>query len=80
MISVFLRALAEQVKEYNCYLLDLPGHGGSEDTGYTAENYTDHISDFLKNMDNIILIGHSNKCYLFFEFFRIFFQPIHSKG
>lgn len=55
----FLRALAEQVNEYNCYLLDLPGHGGSDDTGYTAENYTNHISDFLKDMDNVILIGHS---------------------
>lgn len=55
----FLRALAEQVKEYNCYLLDLPGHGGSDDTGYTAENYTNHINDFLKGMDNVILIGHS---------------------
>lgn len=55
----FLRALSEQVKEYNCYLLDLPGHGGSDDTGYNAENYTNHIIDFLKDMDNVILIGHS---------------------
>lgn len=55
----FLYSLAQQVNEYNCYLLDLPGHGGSEDTGYNAENYINSINAFLNNIDNVILIGHS---------------------
>ncbi len=55
----FLRALADQTKEYNCYLLDLPGHGGSDDTGYNVENYVNSICNFVKYLNNVILIGHS---------------------
>lgn len=55
----FLRALADQTREYNSYLLDLPGHGGSDNTGYSAENYVHAISNFVGDLDNVILIGHS---------------------
>lgn len=55
----FLRALANQTQEYNCYLLDLPGHGGSDDTGYNVENYVNSICNFIKDLSNVILIGHS---------------------
>lgn len=55
----FLHALANQMKEYDCYLLDLPGHGGSDNTGYNIENYVESISNFVKDLDNVILIGHS---------------------
>lgn len=55
----FLRALADQTNEYDCYLLDLPGHGGSDDTGYTVDNYINSIYSFVKDLKNVILIGHS---------------------
>lgn len=55
----FLHALADQTKEYNSYLIDLPGHGGSDNTGYNIENYVDSINNFVQNLDNVILIGHS---------------------
>lgn len=55
----FLRALAEQFPEYNCYLIDLPGHGDSKNTGYNSENYVDAVSCFISDMENVILIGHS---------------------
>jgi len=55
----FLHALADQTKEYNSYLLDLPGHGGSNNTGYSVENYVHAISNFAEDLDNVVLIGHS---------------------
>lgn len=55
----FLRPLAEKLDNYNCYLIDLPGHGDSDDTGYSSENYLNAIKDFVSDIDNVILIGHS---------------------
>lgn len=54
--KVFLNALADETKEYNCYLLDLHGHDGSDDTGYNLENYVESISNFVKDLNNVILI------------------------
>lgn len=55
----FLRSTAEELKQYNRYLIDLPGHGDSEDTGYSLENYINSICDFISDMENVILMGHS---------------------
>lgn len=55
----FLRPLAEKLDKYNCYLIDLPGHGESDNTGYSSENYINAIKDFISDIDNVILIGHS---------------------
>jgi len=55
----FLRSIHEEVSEYNCYFIDLPGHGNSDDTGYSFGNYVNAVSDFVKDLDNVILLGHS---------------------
>lgn len=55
----FLRSIHEEVSEYNCYFIDLPGHGNSDDTGYSFENYVKAVSEFVKDLDNVILLGHS---------------------
>lgn len=55
----FLRSLSNELTEYNRYLIDLPGHGNSDNTGYSAENYVNCLCDFVSDMYNVILIGHS---------------------
>ncbi|OOM82512.1 pimeloyl-[acyl-carrier protein] methyl ester esterase [Clostridium puniceum] len=55
----FLRSIHEEVSEYNCYFVDLPGHGNSDDTGYSFVNYVNAVSDFVRGLDNVILLGHS---------------------
>lgn len=55
----FLRSIHEEVSEYNCYFIDLPGHGNSDDTGYSFDNYVNAVGDFVKDLDNVILLGHS---------------------
>lgn len=55
----FLKPLAEKLEKYNCYLIDLPGHGDSDNTGYSSENYLNAIKDFVLDIENVVLIGHS---------------------
>ncbi len=55
----FLKSLALMFTECNCYLLDLPGHGGSDNTGYDFNNYVKVITNFVKKLNNVVLIGHS---------------------
>lgn len=55
----FLRPIYENVTKYNSYFIDLPGHGGSDNTGYSVDNYVKAIIDFINDLDNVILIGHS---------------------
>lgn len=55
----FLKALAELFEEYNCYLIDLPGHGNSDNTGYNIDNYVKAISYLSNKLSNVVLIGHS---------------------
>lgn len=55
----FLKALALEFSEYNCYLIDLPGHGESDNTGFTIDNYVNSVCEFCSKLDNVILIGHS---------------------
>lgn len=55
----FFESIAKELGEYNCYLIDLPGHGGSEDSGFTFENYLNRVSDFLREIDSAVVIGHS---------------------
>lgn len=55
----FLRPLADELRQYNRYLIDLPGHGDSDNTDYSPENYVDAVYDFISDMENVILIGHS---------------------
>lgn len=55
----FLIATHTELEDYNVYYFDLPGHGDSEKTGYSADNYLDAIADFISDIDNVILIGHS---------------------
>lgn len=55
----FLKSIAELFEDYNCYMIDLPGHGGSDNTGYNADNYVEAISYLANKLSNVILIGHS---------------------
>lgn len=55
----FLKPLAVLFEDYNCYLIDLPGHGNSNNTGYNVENYVKAISYIASKLENVILIGHS---------------------
>lgn len=55
----FLVSTKDVLTDYNVYYFDLPGHGDSEDTGYSLENYLDAIEDFIKDIPNVILVGHS---------------------
>ena len=55
----FLRDFAVLFKEYNCYLIDLPGHGNSDNTGYKFDNYVKAISYLARKLSNVIIIGHS---------------------
>lgn len=57
--KTFLRSIQEFVLEYNCYFIDLPGHGESDNTGYNAENYINAIINFVSDLENVILLGHS---------------------
>ncbi len=55
----FLVSNNKTLSDYNQYYIDLPGHGDSDDTGYTADNYINSIMEFIKDLDNVVLIGHS---------------------
>ncbi|KAG4097935.1 alpha/beta hydrolase fold protein [Neocallimastix lanati (nom. inval.)] len=55
----FLKAVRTELTDYNVYFFDLPGHGNSEVRAYTKESYLDGISHFIKDLTNVILIGHS---------------------
>lgn len=56
----FLRALANNLTDYNCYLPDLPDHGKSNFLNCKeVEEYVDSMADFVKDMDNVTIIGHS---------------------
>ena len=45
--------------EYDCYAIDLPGHGDSDNTGYSYENYVNSVAEFVSNLKNVIIVGHS---------------------
>lgn len=55
----FLEPIANKIKKHDCYLIDLPGHGESTDTNYSLENYVDCVVEFIKELNNVILVGHS---------------------
>lgn len=55
----FLVETKEVLKDYNVYYFDLPGHADSNNTGYSLENYLDAVEDFVKDIPNVILVGHS---------------------
>ena len=56
----FLEPLAKELTEYNCYLIDLPGHGESDDTNCNCvEDYIEAVSEFIKELKNVTIIGHS---------------------
>jgi len=55
----FLVATKSVLTDYNVYYFDLPGHGDSENTGYSLKNYLDAIEDFVSDIPNVILVGHS---------------------
>lgn len=57
--KAFLRELVLLFKDFNCYLIDLPGHGGSDNTGYNEKNYVKSIVYLAKKLSNVIIIGHS---------------------
>ena len=48
-----------QLLDYDCYAIDLPGHGESENTGYSIENYVDSVAEFVSDLNNVIIVGHS---------------------
>lgn len=55
----FLEPLAKMFEDYNCYLIDLPGHGDSKNTGYNFDNYVETICNIVNRLSNVVLIGHS---------------------
>lgn len=56
----FLKPLANKIKRCNCYIVDLLGHGKSEKKeNIIAEDYIESISEFISDIDNVTLIGHS---------------------
>ena len=60
-----LLPIAEQLSDYDCYLIDLPGFGESPIPSevLSVSNYTTKIADFIQNhfsaSDNVYVIGHS---------------------
>lgn len=56
--SIF-ESLSDCLPEYGRYLIDLPGHGKSEDTGFSIENYIESVKVFITGITNVILVGHS---------------------
>ncbi|MCH3963610.1 MAG: alpha/beta hydrolase [Clostridium sp.] len=56
----FLRPLAQMLPEFNCYLIDLPNHGDSDNKNCIgAEDYIDAVSEFVSTLNNVTIIGHS---------------------
>ncbi|MBC2579602.1 alpha/beta fold hydrolase [Clostridium sp. DJ247] len=56
----FLRPLAKKLKDFNCYLIDLPDHGKSDNRNCTkVEDYVDAVAEFVATLDNVTIIGHS---------------------
>lgn len=56
----FLRALAQQFPDFNCYLIDLPGHGKTPDWGCSCvEDYIDAVARFVSTLEHVVLVGHS---------------------
>jgi pimeloyl-ACP methyl ester carboxylesterase len=56
----FLKPLAKKLKDFNCYLIDLPDHGESDNKNCTkVEDYIDAVAEFTSTIDNVTLIGHS---------------------
>ena len=55
----FLKPIANKVKKYDSYLIDLPGHGESTDKTYDFDHYVDSIVEFVKDLNNVTIIGHS---------------------
>ncbi|MBD7911014.1 alpha/beta fold hydrolase [Clostridium cibarium] len=56
----FLRPLSKKLNNCNCYLIDLPDHGKSDNMNCTkVEEYIDAVEKFVANIDNVTLIGHS---------------------
>ncbi|MDP4143646.1 MAG: alpha/beta hydrolase [Bacillota bacterium] len=56
----FLKPLAKELTEYNCYLIDLPDHGESDNRNCTkVEDYVDAVAEFVSNLEDVTIIGHS---------------------
>lgn len=56
----FLRPLAKKLKDFNCYLIDLPDHGKSENRYCTkVEDYIAAVAEFASQLGNVTLVGHS---------------------
>lgn len=60
-----IKPIAEQLGEYDCYLIDLPGFGQSDmpTEVLSVSNYTDIIVDFIRAKfscdDRVYIVGHS---------------------
>lgn len=57
--KTLFNAYMNKFPEYDVYAIDMPGHGDSEDTGYSFENYVDATIDFISDLKNVIVVGHS---------------------
>lgn len=57
--KTLFNAYLNKFPEYDVYAVDMPGHGDSADTGYSFENYVKATCDFIKDLENVIVIGHS---------------------
>lgn len=56
----FLKSLAAKLPDFNCYLPDLPDHGKSKCINcQTAEDYVDAMADFMSDLENVTIVGHS---------------------
>ena len=60
-----IKPIAEQLGEYDCYLIDLPGFGQSDmpTEVLSVSNYTDIVVDFIRAKfscdDRVYIVGHS---------------------
>ncbi|WP_368487485.1 alpha/beta fold hydrolase [Clostridium sp. BJN0013] len=55
----FLQAMQNCLQEFNCFFIDLPGHGESKNRSYSKDSYVDAVCNFVRDIDNVVLIGHS---------------------
>lgn len=55
------KAFFKELNEYNLISIDLPGHGDSDNTGYSFDNYVNSTEEFIKckGLSDVIVVGHS---------------------
>lgn len=52
-------SLIGELPKYNCYSIDMPGHGDSDTKEFSIDCYINSVVDFVSDLDNVVIIGHS---------------------